>query len=481
MSSLLRFLSSLKLAVIVILALAGSLIAGTIFESLYDMKTAWYYVYRAWWFHAILAALGVNIIAVAISRWPWKKKHLSFLLAHAGIVLLIVGAWVTQQYGLDGMMTVREGETQAQVELDDTVLMARKKTNAQFANIPWMPPDTKFKPITVQPFGVQVSDYLSHADAQYEFSEDIGKNGEVNPAAAPALLIKLKGGPLQVSQEYWLFGGSAEWSILPLGPARFQLIPRSHGGDEATILNREISFEAGELAHMDFFETKEGGLGYRSMSASGKKKSEKFAASEVEGKVIEPGWMGMKITVKKWIRHAKNTSYYTPARIQYGDQAPPSAIAVQVGEEKFWLGEGQQASTAFKDNEGAGELELFYFRRKKVLPFGLKLNRFQIDHYQGSQNPMSYSSLVSVVDGQNPRTEGEIQISMNEPLEHRGFTIYQSSYVPDNPRPTVSIFSVNQDPGRMMKYVGSILLVLGVILLFAIKYLRTPWLVSLFK
>ena len=38
------------------------------------------------------------------------------------------------------------------------------------------------------------------------------------------------------------------------------------------------------------------------------------------------------------------------------------------------------------------------------------------------------------------------------------------------PRPTVSIFSVNRDPGRVWKYIGSLLIVLGSIMLFAVKY-----------
>jgi hypothetical protein len=61
---------------------------------------------------------------------------------------------------------------------------------------------------------------------------------------------------------------------------------------------------------------------------------------------------------------------------------------------------------------------------------------------------------------------------MNEPLEKHRFTIYQSSYEDGNPRPTTSIFSVNQDPGRSWKYSGSLLIVLGSILLFAEKYRR---------
>jgi cytochrome c biogenesis protein ResB len=66
----------------------------------------------------------------------------------------------------------------------------------------------------------------------------------------------------------------------------------------------------------------------------------------------------------------------------------------------------------------------------------------------------------------------EAIISMNEPLEMKGYTIYQASYEDADPRPVTSIFSVNRDPGRPWKYLGSALIVLGSVLLFAAKYRR---------
>jgi hypothetical protein len=79
---------------------------------------------------------------------------------------------------------------------------------------------------------------------------------------------------------------------------------------------------------------------------------------------------------------------------------------------------------------------------------------------------------VTVSDPENPEKplqEYATTVSMNEPLQHRDLTFYQASYEPGEPRPTVSVFSVNRDPGRLTKYIGSILLVAGVIWLFVEK------------
>ena len=119
---------------------------------------------------------------------------------------------------------------------------------------------------------------------------------------------------------------------------------------------------------------------------------------------------------------------------------------------------------------GDRTLRVQYTNRRVVLPFALKLEHFQVGHDPGTMNPSSYSSLVSVVGDHAPEKPAVIQ--MNEPLKWGGFIFYQASFIPEMPRPTTSILSVNYDPGRFLKYFGSFLIVLGAILLFAAKKFR---------
>ena len=83
--------------------------------------------------------------------------------------------------------------------------------------------------------------------------------------------------------------------------------------------------------------------------------------------------------------------------------------------------------------------------------------------------PESHAAVMSkkakVRDGHK-----EVLISMNNPLKYDGFTFYQASFEQDDMgNPTASILSVNNDPGRFLKYLGSMLLVLGSIHLFYMK------------
>ena len=42
-------------------------------------------VYHSWWMITVMVLLSVNLSMVLIDRWPWKKRHLPFILAHIGI------------------------------------------------------------------------------------------------------------------------------------------------------------------------------------------------------------------------------------------------------------------------------------------------------------------------------------------------------------------------------------------------------------
>ena len=84
-----------------------------------------------------------------------------------------------------------------------------------------------------------------------------------------------------------------------------------------------------------------------------------------------------------------------------------------------------------------------------------------------SNRAASYESEV-LVEG----TDKQVKISMNEPLVHKRYTFYQASFQEDpQGRATASILSVNYDPGRWLKYLGSALIVLGAIIMFYFRRL----------
>src|SRR6185437_9335762 len=96
-----------------------------------------------------------------------------------------------------------------------------------------------------------------------------------------------------------------------------------------------------------------------------------------------------------------------------------------------------------------------YRNRLLDLGFDMTLKKFAVGHYQGTDRAKSYRSLVNVP------AVGDVSIYMNHPLKYKGYTFYQASFQQnDQGQATTSILSVNRDPGRWMKYLGSLLIVL---------------------
>src|SRR5436190_2741311 len=105
-----QFFASIKLAVVLLAVLIVGAIAGTLYESTFDAKVARAYVYGAPWFNAWLIFLAANLTVSALSRWPWRKHHVAFLVTHLGIITLLAGSLIGRIRGIEGTITLFKGE-----------------------------------------------------------------------------------------------------------------------------------------------------------------------------------------------------------------------------------------------------------------------------------------------------------------------------------------------------------------------------------
>src|SRR5438045_8808846 len=112
-SAIFRFVASLKLAVVLLAVLIIASIAGTIYESSFDAKVARTYVYGAPWFNLWLILLAANLTVSALSRWPWRKHHVAFLITHLGIITLLIVSLIGRIWGTEGTMSLFKGEPAA--------------------------------------------------------------------------------------------------------------------------------------------------------------------------------------------------------------------------------------------------------------------------------------------------------------------------------------------------------------------------------
>lgn len=94
----------------------------------------------------------------------------------------------------------------------------------------------------------------------------------------------------------------------------------------------------------------------------------------------------------------------------------------------------------------------------RQLPFAIRLNKFDVSYYKGTQAPSDYLSAVTIID------EGVEQphvISMNHIASCHGYRLYQASYDHDMRGTTLA---VNSDPwGIPVTYTGYALLFVGLL------------------
>lgn len=116
----LRAIGSLWYGAVILLLLLVAMACATVYESRTGTEQALADFYRAWWFAGLLGLLGVNVLAALVVRYPFTRKQIGFVLTHVSIVVTLVGALVTQEYGVEGQVGVVEGQTVREFTDQDT-------------------------------------------------------------------------------------------------------------------------------------------------------------------------------------------------------------------------------------------------------------------------------------------------------------------------------------------------------------------------
>ncbi len=111
------FFASLRLALLILAALIVVFATGTFVESFHGTEAAAILVYQAPWFPLLGFLLVLNLTASALTRWPWKKKHIGFVTTHAGIIIILIGSYITQNFMIDGQMAIEEGKSEYRISL----------------------------------------------------------------------------------------------------------------------------------------------------------------------------------------------------------------------------------------------------------------------------------------------------------------------------------------------------------------------------
>ena len=451
---LFHLLASLRVGVVTMVALAVTCGVATFYESSRGTAAAQRVFYQTRWFTALLSLLAVNILFSMLKRYPWSRHQAGFVMAHVGIVLLLVGSLVSLHLGLDGTVALYEGDGTGSVTLRERALTVdvggRQHTfPADFDSRPPRPDRPAVFAVPDTPVTVVADDYAPHAE--------VAESLEEAADGTPALSFALDG---QFGHQTGRLLAGTDRAHTALGPLHLALQVAT------TEANARVALAAAESGNHLMFVAGPGPALRYALSGSGALST----GVVIPGQPISTPWMGLTATVEKFLRRAAVHKTVRPAPPPSREERRAPAVRVRFdspagGTASAWVPWGESVSADLAE----GAASVAFGEREAPLPFRITLLDFRADTYPGSRRPASYESRVRVEERDGTRSEH--LISMNHPLHHRGYIFFQASFVEG--QPMMSILSVSRSPGLPLVYLGTALISLGVAWMFYVK----PWLV----
>jgi hypothetical protein len=485
-----RFLSSLRLAVILLAVLIIATAVGTICESRFDARVARDYVYDAPWFNAWMILLAVNLAAAAFSRYPWKKHHTGFVITHAGIITLLFGAVIGRIWGVEGTMTLFEGSEPSN----------RLVTDEQEVRI------QEGEEITAFPIGAQLK--LSHPNrplalgmtpsgwkvSVLDYTEQllpVSSPQAVTTGGAPVIQVKLWSMGQNIDD--WLWPSDPDNCKIDLGLLAVECrrgtapLPASKHASVAsgpTWLHRvstRVQDSGPPLPPGDravIYLADDGKLSYYLQNKQGNTSQGNLEA----GQPMATGWGNWQMEVAQVMPQAVPFTDFKPVpkdtKMAPRERASlTEGVKVQLARgdehEEEWLASGWSMELPSANDT----LQSSFGAKIVKLPINLQLKNFEVERNEGLDTPAGFKTTLLVSNPAGDSATGSC--SMNEPMNFpdvfwrrwTGLTykISQASWNPDNLHQ--SSVQILLDPGWLFKWSGSLMVCIGIFTMF---YLRPP-------
>ena len=437
-----RVIFSMKMAVFMLFLFAIIAGTGTFIENDYGTQTAQALIYKAKWFEVFLGYF-VSIIVYNIIKYKTYKSKPSVFLFHFAFVIIALGALITRYIGYEGVMHIREGETENKMLSDAKVLAISATQGTQKASyektlyLSSMTKNHLNKTLNVgdKKVHVELLDYLPTVE------------DAVVPDANGSTILELKVSAGGQGKIHYFSKGEIE----DFGGFYIAYDRPDTRTDKPTIMLRgnadalKISFPfIMKTLNMDTKKSAELPAGLNTFS---QRTLYRFGSNAVVLKSIHP--KAKRVKVSHDIKAKNGKPEYLKFKVNVGDAEKIVICEPYKG----------QVGLLHKMTLNGVVVDLTVGAKFIALPFSIKLVNFELERYPGSMTPASYASDVILIDKEENLTM-PYKIYMNHILNHRNYRFFQSSYDPDEKG---TVLSVNHDPGTFPTYIGYLLLAIGMI------------------
>ncbi|MDC1371719.1 cytochrome c biogenesis protein CcsA [Flavobacteriaceae bacterium] len=456
-----NLLFSTRLTGILFIVFAIAMAVGTFLDAGQDTSPTPYsrtLIFNALWFELIMLFFIINFTGNIFNYKLLSLKKWPVLLLHFSWIFIILGAFITRYFGYEGIMSIREGQT-------ENTFISEKTYIQLYVD----------------------GDYLIDGIPQ---RKKIEESVDFSPRLNNKFKTNLVYGEQDINIELVEFIAGAEKDI----------IPNSSGEEYLKIV------EAGDgVPHNHFLKVGEVQSLHNVLYALNKPtkgavnitytdNAELFIESPFEGEymIMASGTNGILEKNKKQVLNLRsryligNQAIVFPKNVVRGVfdivqkseilKSDEDGVALKIStpnEVKTikMLG-GKGINSPFEDFVVGGlNFNIRYGAKVYDLPFSIKLNDFIADKYPGSENSYSsFASEVTVIDDK----PFDFRIFMNNILNHQGYRFFQASFDPDEQG---TILSVNKDAlGTFVTYLGYILLYIGLMAIMFARFTRFDFL-----
>lgn len=452
---------SLHLAMVLLLTIALACAVATFAESRFDGDVARRYIYKAPWFLAWLGVLCLNLLCVTLTRWPWQRQHLGFVITHYGIITLLAGAIAGRTFGFEGFLDLEIGQPPTrlavlqqqviQVDLPGAGLR-RELALGEQGRLP-----SPAKPWTLDVPGTGGAVLFG----DYSPKMVMGETLEPAPAGkgAPGIALRFESGMMRQSLSRVVLQAPEARRVSDFfGLARIEWGADFAAPAASPLPTLRVHPEGNAVAY--------------ALYRDGKPLSQGVLEKDAP---LALGWADWQVTLASLLPNAVAATEPLPAPNAAGaaDAAPGLLVSTTAGgkavDGPVWLLSGDRRT--FR-TAGGVPLRVAFGLKTRRLPFTVELLKFEVPRDEGTDDPADFIGTLRFDDGAGNVRVG--QAHMNYPASYPGglwrsmlgwnYKFSQTSWNPQNLNETT--LQLLYDPGWPLKWVGSLLVVTGIVLLF---------------
>ncbi len=303
------------------------------------------------------------------------------------------------------------------------------------------------------PFTLKIDDYW--ADFRIENGKPSSLTDQPNN---PAVLLTIRGKGLPTSEPETNPHGSSKDLTTNGGP------PAMPAPGEET------------PNHLMLFIADDGTISYELTSRKNGRATGKIELN----KPLPTGWADWQLTIDKTMPHAASSMDFNPINSETVPATAdlPDGVRVRIQQNGETLERWVPAGWQIAIPTSPSPTMVAYGWKTVSLPIGLELLDFEVKRNEGSDSPAGFKSTLRVVTADGETATGSCW--MNHPFSFPGtwwrtwtgltYKISQASWNPENlGQSTVQIL---RDPGWLLKWIGSLLVVIGVFMMFYLQPYR---------